>query len=469
MTCAPAINSCTGYASSSLPIVKAVILASGTGERFGDRRPKQFMKLAGLPVLVHTLKTFQSAPGISGIIVVCHEDYVDQVWDLVGRYDLSKIEKVAVGGRTRQESSMIGVECCSNECNYVLIHDSVRPFLTHRVIDNLIVAVKLYDAVDTVIPSADTLVEVDLNGFIENIPDRSRLRRGQTPQAFALELIREAHSKASCDGIDNATDDCALVLRLGHQVFTIDGDEQNIKITYPLDLHLADKLFQLKMQTLPAVCGDLSYLQDKVFMVIGGTSGIGAALCEELSNLTSRVYRFSRSTELPVDVMHPDTIQQSVDKVLANEGRIDFVVNCAGDLIRKNIEYMSPEEWQHVYDTNINGNFHLARVIIPLFKRQHAGSLMFVGSSSYTRGRGGYAAYSSSKAALVNFCQALSEELEGDNIRVNLVSPGRVQTPLRFRNFGHEDPATLLTPQRVSRQIIQSLTMQTTGSVFEVN
>ena len=93
---------------------------------------------------------------------------------------------------------------------------------------------------------------------------------------------------------------------------------------------------------------------------------------------------------------------------------------------------------------------------------------MFIGSSSYTRGRGGYAAYSSSKAALVNFCQALSEEVEGDNIRVNLVSPGRVQTPLRYRNFGHEDPATLLTPQRVSGQILQALSMQTTGSVFEV-
>jgi len=446
----------------------AIILASGSGLRFNDRQPKQFTKLAGLPVLAHTLKTFQTSTPIDGIIVVCPEDYVDEVWSLVNRYGFSKVQKVVAGGRTRQESSRIGIECCGKKCGHVLVHDGVRPFLTHRVIDDVIAAVRLHQAVDTVIPSADTLVEVDEDGFIKNIPDRARFRRGQTPQAFAIGLIREAHRQAICDGIDNATDDCTLVLHLGRKVFTVAGDEQNIKLTYPLDLHLADKLFQLKMQTLPVDGEDFFNLRDKVFVVIGGTSGIGAALCDELNMLSPKVHRFSRSTVVPVDIMRPETIQQAVDAVLAREGRIDFVVNCAGDLIRKNIEFMSLEEWRHIYDTNINGSFYLARILIPLFRRQHAGSLLFVGSSSYTRGRGGYAAYSSSKAALVNFCQALSEEVEGDNIRVNLVSPGRVQTPLRHRNFGHEDPATLLTPQRVSRQILRALAMQTTGSVFEV-
>lgn len=448
-------------------MITGIILASGSGQRFSGSQPKQFTKLAGLPVLVHTLKIFQSATSINSIIVVCHEDYVEEVWNLVSRYSLGKVAKVVAGGETRQESSRIGIECCGDKPGYVLIHDGVRPFLTHRVIDDVIAAVRLHQAVDTVIPSADTLVEVDGDGFIKNIPDRSCFRRGQTPQAFSLDLIREAHRKAGLDGITNATDDCALVLRLGYKVFTVAGDEQNIKITYPLDLHLADKLFQLKMQTLP-VGTDLTGLNDKVFMVIGGTSGIGAALCEELGKFSAKVHCFSRSTAVAVDVMQSETIEAAVNKVLLREGRIDFVINCAGDLIRKNVEFMTTEEWQQIYDTNINGNFLLSRCLIPLFKRQHEGGLLFVGSSSYTRGRGGYAAYSSSKAALVNFCQALSEEVEGDNIRVNLVSPGRVKTPLRYRNFGHEDPATLLTPQHVARQILLALTMQTTGSVFEV-
>lgn len=448
----------------------AIILASGTGSRFQDSHPKQFMKLSGLPVIVHTLKTFQSSSLIKSIVVVCHQDYLDHIWSLVSRYGLSKVEKAVVGGATRQESSRIGIECCGDEADHVLIHDSVRPFLTHKVIDDVVAAVHVHGAVDTVIPSADTLVEVDPDGFIANIPDRAKLRRGQTPQAFALELIREAHRQAIADGVDNATDDCALVLRLGHPVFTVAGDEQNIKITYPLDLHLADKLFQLKMQTLPAaVGGDVSVLTGKVFVVIGGTSGIGHALCAQLAPFSEKVYPFSRSTALAVDVRRAETIQQALDTVLAREGRIDFVINCSGDLIRKDVAFTSWEEWQQIYDTNINSNFHLARILIPLFKRQNHGSLLFVGSSSYTRGRGGYAAYSSSKAALVNFCQALSEEVADENIQVNLVSPGRVRTPLRFRNFGQEAPETLLEPEAVAQVIVRALAMQTTGSIFEVS
>jgi 2-C-methyl-D-erythritol 4-phosphate cytidylyltransferase len=447
---------------------KAVILASGSGLRFQDRQPKQFMKLAGLPVLVHTLKTFQSSASIDGIVVVSHEDYVDHVWDLVNRYGLCKVEKVVAGGRTRQESSRIGIQCCGDQTDYVLIHDSVRPFLSHKVIEDLVKAVRVHGAVDTVIPSADTLVEVDPEGFIQNIPNRSRFRRGQTPQAFAYSLILDAHRRALADGIDNATDDCFLVLRLGQPVFTVEGHEQNIKITYPLDLHLADKLFQLKAQTLPAWEGAPPELEGKVFVVIGGTSGIGQALCEQLERVSSRVYCFSRSTAIAVDVRHTESIQAAVEYVLEKEGEIDFVVNCSGDLIRKSVEFTSAEEWQHIYDTNINGNFYLAKSLIPVFKRQNRGNLLFIGSSSYTRGRGGYAAYSSSKAALVNFCQALSEEVEDYNIRVNLVSPGRVRTPLRFRNFGHENPETLLNAERVARQILHALAAQTTGSVFEV-
>lgn len=450
------------------PKITAIILASGSGVRFKGDLLKQFTKLAGLPVLIHTLRTFQNSTAIDGIVVVSSEDYVDHVWDLVNRYGLGKVEKVVAGGRTRQESSRIGIECCG-ETGFVLIHDSVRPFLTQKVIEELVAAVAVHHAVDTVIPSADTLVEVDTQGFISNIPDRSTFRRGQTPQAFAYPLILDAHRRALADGIDNATDDCVLVLRLGKKVFTVEGDEQNIKITYPLDLHLADKLFQLKAQTLLSGEDVLPELEGKVFVIVGGTSGIGQALCEKLKRISSRVYCFSRSTNLPVDVRLPESIQAAVEHVLEREGEIDFVINCSGDLLRKNVEFTSIEEWQYIYDTNVNGSFHLAKVLIPIFKRQNHGSLMFVGSSSYTRGRGGYAAYSSSKAALVNFCQALSEEVAGDNIRVNLVSPGRVRTPLRQRNFGQEDPETLLTPEQVARQILHALPLPTTGSVFEVH
>lgn len=448
--------------------INAVILASGSGLRFQESQPKQFMKLAGLPIIVHTLKTFQGNGRIDGIVVVCHPDYVDHVWELVAAHGLSKVEKVVAGGETRQASSFVGMQCCGDAAEWVLVHDSVRPFLSQQVIDRVIDAVQLHHAVDTVIPSADTLVEIDGEGFITNIPDRSRFRRGQTPQAFRRELALAAHRQALADGIDNATDDCQLVMRLGHRVFTVSGDEQNIKVTYPLDLHLADKLFQLRQeQVAPLPPSGPASLAGKVVVVIGGTEGIGLALVGQLRGHGAVVYALSRRTDPAVDVTDPPSVVAALEGVAAREGHLDAVVNCAGDLSRRNVEFLSTDEWRRLWAVNLDGSFQVAKAAIPHLRRTH-GVLLFIGSSSYTRGRGGYAAYSSAKAALVNFVQALAEEVSDDGIRVNVVNPGRVKTEMRFRNFGQEPEGSLLDPELVARQMVGALLMQTSGSVFEV-
>lgn len=447
----------------------AIILASGTGTRFQQETPKQFTKLAGLPVLVHTLKPFQACREIDGIIVVTNRQYSDTVWDLGKRYGIGKMIKVVTGGDSRQESSRIGLDCCPQDTEFVLIHDGVRPFVSSAIIFRLLRALTRHEAVDTVIPSADTIVAVDSEGCIDHIPDRACLRRGQTPQAFRYDLIRAAHKYADEFGTANATDDCGLVLNMGHKVFTVSGEEENIKITYPLDLHMADKLFQLKTETLQHLNAGDESLKNRVFVVVGGTAGIGASLTAELRRRSDQVYPLSRHSSPPCDITSEDLIAAAMETVLATAGRIDFVISCAGDLIRRNVEDMRLDEWQHLYDTNLTGNFLLARTVIPLFKKQGQGSLLFLGSSSYTRGRSGYAAYSSSKAALVNFVQALSEEVSDFGIRVNLVSPGRVNTPLRYRNFGKEDPATLLNPDEVATTIVKALSQDTTGSIFEIH
>jgi len=157
--------------------IVAIILASGIGERFGDRTPKQFMKLAGLPVLVHTLQAFQAFGPVGSVVVVTSESHVDGVWELVSTHKLDKVSKVVIGGATRQESSRIGLECCRGEADYVLVHDGVRPFIGSDVLQRVVDSVRQYGAVDTVIPSADTLVRVDELDFIAEIPDRSTFRR----------------------------------------------------------------------------------------------------------------------------------------------------------------------------------------------------------------------------------------------------------------------------------------------------
>ncbi len=449
--------------------VTAVLLASGTGLRFGDNQPKQFTKLAGLPVLVHTLKSFDTFVGVDKVIVVTNEEYVDQVWEMVGKHGLKEVDKVVAGGASRQESSRIGLECCDPDTEYVLIHDGVRPFISQQVLQRLVDAVREHGAVDTVIPSADTLVVIDENNFIRNIPDRSHFRRGQTPQAFSYPLILEAHRRAGESGIENSTDDCSLVLRMGRPVYVVEGEEQNIKITYPLDLHLADKLFQLNTQPPLALAGAGLEFEDKVVVIVGGTQGIGRSISAVLERCGSAtVYALGRTSTPAADVTDFASLEAAMGDIFRREGRIDYVVNCAGDLIRKNVANMTLDEWDYLYRINMSGNFYLAKALMPIWETQKSGSLMLVGSSSYTRGRGGYAAYSSSKAALVNFCQALAEEVDCWNVKVNVASPGRVQTGLRFRNFGQESPESLLSPDYVAEQIVASLTIDTTGSVFEI-
>lgn len=446
-----------------------VLLASGSGLRFQNQQPKQFMKLAGMPVLAHTIKSFEACTKIDEIVIVCHESYVDHVWNIVSQYSFSKVAKVVCGGSTRQESSYIGISSCC-DTDYVLIHDGVRPFMTQNVIEEVVFAVEKYKAVDTVIPSADTLVEIDEDGFILNIPDRTRFRRGQTPQAFLRKLVLSAHQYAMDNGIDNATDDCQLVMRLGKKVFCVNGHEQNIKITYPIDMHIADKLFQLNSQS-PAGIGEnmKSFFKKKVVVVLGGSDGIGKSFSSLMDKYDARVFVGSRKTDPFVDVTDASSVKRYLDIVIDSVGEIDFVLNCAGDLIRRDVEFTTLEQWQHLYDVNVNGCFNVAHAVIPHFNRQQRGALMFLGSSSYTRGRAGYAAYSSTKAAVVNFCQALAEELAPAGIQVNIASPGRVKTPLRERNFGNEPEGSLLDPDIVALKIAEALTSGTTGSVFDIS
>jgi 2-C-methyl-D-erythritol 4-phosphate cytidylyltransferase len=224
--------------------IKALILASGSGSRINREIPKQFLELSGSPLIIHTLKPFEKCRNIDELVIVTLSDYIDKTWEFVNRYRLAKVKKIIPGGKTRQESSKNGIDACGDDTKFVLIHDAVRPFITNNLLNRLLKALDQHDAVVPVIPSTDTIIETDRKGFIINIPNRSKLWRVQTPQAFEYQLIKEAHIRAFKDGIKNSTDDSALLLRIGHPVFTLKGDEKNIKITLPIDMYIASKIFR---------------------------------------------------------------------------------------------------------------------------------------------------------------------------------------------------------------------------------
>ncbi len=226
-----------------------VILAGGSGSRMGIvDKPKQFIDIYGKPIIIHTLETFDSHPEIDVIAIVCLEEWTDDLRILLRKYEISKVKWIVKGGETRQESIYNAIKTISKECSkddIVVIHDSVRPLVSHKIISNNIVGAKKHGAVDTVIPSADTIVKSTDGDIIKEVPNRSQLFIGQTPQSFKLSLIKGAHDKAIEENISNSTDDCQLILKFGRDVHLVEGEKLNFKVTSFEDLLLLKAIVKL--------------------------------------------------------------------------------------------------------------------------------------------------------------------------------------------------------------------------------
>jgi ribitol-5-phosphate 2-dehydrogenase (NADP+) / D-ribitol-5-phosphate cytidylyltransferase len=235
---------------SRRPRTVAVVLAGGTGARIGLTIPKQLIEIGGKPILEHTLDVFSAAEAIDDVLLLMHPAHLATAERISSKYP--RISRVIAGGDTRNDSTRNALIALADlvadgEDPYVLFHDAVRPLVDARIIDDVVTALDSYDAVDVAIPSADTIIEVDENNVIVAVPDRSRLRRGQTPQAFRLSTITAAYELAWQDPAFAATDDCSVVLRYLPDVpiVVVEGSEANLKVTQPLDIVIADRLFRL--------------------------------------------------------------------------------------------------------------------------------------------------------------------------------------------------------------------------------
>jgi ribitol-5-phosphate 2-dehydrogenase (NADP+) / D-ribitol-5-phosphate cytidylyltransferase len=220
-----------------------VILLSGSGIRFGLSTPKQFIKIKGSPLFTYSLIAFHENKFIDEIVLVVNPLYLADVKGYLKEsgYLFSKPIKVIEGGNTRQLSSFLGVSAVTNNDSRVLIHDAVRPFIKQSIINECIIQLDSYMAVSTVLPVTDTLYFKDKDDHIIDIPERDNFVRAQTPQGFHLDTILSAHKFAQQDGIANAPDDCYLVKKYNlAEIGMIAGDINNIKITYPIDIDIAE-------------------------------------------------------------------------------------------------------------------------------------------------------------------------------------------------------------------------------------
>lgn len=447
----------------------AIILAGGTGNRMGIDLPKQFLKVAGKTILEHTVSAFQSHPQVDEIAIVGNPAYQHLVEEYVLKNKWSKVKKILNGGKERYHSSLSAINAYVKEGSANLVfHDAVRPLVSHRIITDNINALTKFDAVDTAIPSTDTIIKLedDLKS-IANIPERQYLWTGQTPQSFKLEVIKRAYDLALQDPNFKVTDDCGVIKKYlpDVEISIVKGEQQNIKLTYTEDIFLLDKLFQLKTANISRN-PDLSYLKDKVVVVFGGSEGIGAEIVEICNRENIKVFPFSRSMN-NVDVVKFDSVKQALNEVFTKTGKIDCIVNTAGLLSKEPLNTMEQCNIDAIMDVNLRGAINVARAAFPYLEKSK-GSLLFYTSSSYTRGRAFYSLYSATKAAIVNFVQAIAAEWEPDEIKVNCINPERTDTPMRTSNFGCEPKETLLKAHEVAKVSLGTLCSKLTGQVVDV-
>lgn len=448
----------------------AVVLAGGIGVRVGLGIPKQLIKIAGKAIVEHTLETLDSHPLIDEVIIMMNAGSIAELDHLLAGGRFRKLTRILPGGETRNDTTKLAIAALAGDDTKVLFHDAVRPFIDDRIIRDCIAALDEYDAVDTAIPSADTIIEVDDSAHITAIPDRSRLRRGQTPQAFRLGTIRAAYAVAAQDPHFRATDDCGVVFQYlpGTPIYVVDGTPENMKVTEPIDVHIADKIFQLQSASLAldARPDRLPDLAGQTVVVFGGSYGIGASIVSLATQAGARVFEFSRSTT-GTDVRRPEDIRSALNAAAAEAGSIDVVFVTAGVLRISPLVDSPAEDLAATIETNLLAPVMIAREAYPYLSRT-GGQVVLFTSSSYTRGRAGYGVYSATKAGVVNLTQALSEEWAEGGVRINCINPQRTRTPMRTAAFGDEPADSLLSAEDVARVSLNVAASDLTGQIVTV-
>lgn len=223
--------------------VSAVIVSAGNSTRMGGVN-KQFLKIKGVPVLVHTLSVFEKAEFIDEIVIVTRESDIDDVKSLVATYEIKKVSNVVKGGETRQMSVLNGVTSTSENADFVAIHDGARPLITEKVVFDTLKEAIIYGAAATGVKVKDTVKQVNDKNEIIATPDRAYLRFIQTPQIFDKSLYFDALN--TVENSKDFTDDCMLIEAFGKTVKFVDGDYENIKITTPDDVELAENYLKLR-------------------------------------------------------------------------------------------------------------------------------------------------------------------------------------------------------------------------------
>lgn len=222
--------------------VSAIIVAAGSGSRMQTNIKKPYLDIAGVPLIVRTLRVFENSASIKDVILVVGDQELDYAKRLIEQYGLRKVTRYAPGGNERQTSVYNGIQAVESDADIILVHDGARPFITEHDIDEVIKEAVEHGASTIGTPVKDTMKKA-ANLFVQETIPRETLFSIQTPQAFQTKLLQKAHKKAKEEGY-RGTDDASLVEWIGRPVRIVTGSYRNIKITTPEDLLIAEAFLQ---------------------------------------------------------------------------------------------------------------------------------------------------------------------------------------------------------------------------------
>ena len=219
-----------------------VIFAGGVGSRMHSKDvPKQFLEIHNKPIIIHTLEYFERNDEIDAVVISCISDWIPHLEKLLYQYRIEKVKRVVRGGATGQLSIYNGLtaakEVAAGRKAIVLIHDGVRPLINEQLLSDNIESVKRYGSAITSAVVKETIVVIDEDGMVEQVPSRAKSRVAKAPQSFWLDDILAVHEKALSEGNDNSIDSCTLMQSYGYKLHMVDGPYENIKITTPDDFY----------------------------------------------------------------------------------------------------------------------------------------------------------------------------------------------------------------------------------------
>ena len=229
-------------------MVYAAVLAGGSGLRMGGSLPKQFLEVAGRPIIIRSIQAFIESGSVDKIFVAVSADFSDYTSELIAKYLGDAAVTVVAGGKNRNETLLNVLHSIDDisDDDIILTHDAVRPFIDKRIVDENISAAREYGACNTVVPAVDTILRSSDGKFIESVPVRSEIFHAQTPQSFGVKKLLSLYENLSDDEMEKFTDSCSVFLAAGERVFLVTGDRNNIKLTYPEDMERAENIIKCK-------------------------------------------------------------------------------------------------------------------------------------------------------------------------------------------------------------------------------